>query len=187
MRRFTMVQALVALGLGMFLGHVGGTEEVAHAEVVAPAAPVSAEAVCGEPSKGEASMARLVRARERDVEARERSLERRETILRDLEGQLTERARLVTEMAEQIQSHLGEVDEAHALRIKGMAKRVEAMRSKQAAAMFANLFKSEPETAILVLRKMSVDQSGKMMSSLDARVASRVSKQFAEPLELELP
>lgn len=151
-------------------------------ETVASAAPL-----CADPAGGVDRILQELSLREARIEAREQALDAKLSDLHAAEEAIAERVREAQAVRAQAEEVLDGLDEERAERVKGLAKRMEAMKSKSAAEMFTSLFKREPATAVTLLKKMSTGKAGKMMSSLDPDLAARVGARATEVVPLEVP
>ncbi len=134
-------------------------------------------------SRGIRSVIDGLKARERALERRERSIEIRESDLRQVESQLEERLGELQALRDELQGLLDESDVVREERIKALVKMVEAMRSKQAASVFAEL---DDELAVDVLERMNKKKAGKALAAMDPVRAARLSEQLTESPAQEL-
>lgn len=125
-----------------------------------------------------------LKARERALERRERSIDAREADLRQVETELEERLAELKELRESLGGLMEESDEVREERVRQLTKMVEAMRSKQAAGVFAEL---DDDLAVQVLRRMNKAKAGKTLAAMDPVRAALLSEMLTQSPIQELP
>ena len=177
----TLLTGIVLFAGGIFTG--SQLDGVATPEALAALTPGPSDVVSSE-SRGMRAVIDALKSRERAMDRRERSIDAREADLRQVETELEERLAELKALRESLAVMLEESDEVREERVRQLTKMVEAMRSKQAAGVFAEL---DDDLAVQVLRRMNKAKAGKTLAAMQPTRAALLSEMLTQSPIQELP
>jgi len=178
--------ATLLTGVVLFAGGVVAGSQLdafAPSEALAALTPGPSDVAPSE-SRGMRAVIDALKSRERALDRRERSIDAREADLRQVETELEERLAELQALRESLSVMLEESDEVREERVRQLTKMVEAMRSKQAAGVFAEL---DDDLAVQVLRRMNKAKAGKTLAAMDPVRAALLSEMLTRSPVQELP
>lgn len=134
-------------------------------------------------SPGLQQLADALETRERALERREATLQAREAELRQVEVELQGQVVELEALRAEIQVLLEQADGEREARVQALVKMTESMRSKDAAALLAEV---DPDLAVEVLDRMNRTKAGKALAAMPAPTAAALAEDLTRP-PLEAP
>jgi flagellar motility protein MotE (MotC chaperone) len=129
-------------------------------------------------SPGLQQLADALETRERSLERREATLEAREAELRQVETELQAQVGELETLRGEIQTLLEQADGEREERVQALVKMTESMRSKDAAALLAEV---DPDLAVEVLDRMNRTKAGKALAAMPPPTAAALAEDLTRP------